>query len=356
MSSMQADSVHQIVQKAMEEGTIPAVALAVARDGQPVVAKAYGMANLEHMAPATTHTVFKIASITKTFTATAVMMLVEQGKVHLDEPINGYLPYLPIAWSAITLRHLLTHTSGIKNYEPLLPASRQPEDSYQDVVKSVSEVPLEFQPGEAIRYCNTNYVILGVLIERVSGKPYRDFVRERILAPLGMTETRWNDDREIVPNRAQGYAWDSETLQSPGHPPLRNRDKPNPGLWNYADGGLLSTVLDLARWDAALYTEELLTKSSLDQMWTSARLNDGTAVEYGLGWIVKTAQGHRNIGHWGRNPGFVAELSRFVDARLTVIVLCNRWKADVTGLASRIVALYLPDRAPVTDASMDPET
>jgi D-alanyl-D-alanine carboxypeptidase len=343
MTPTQIDAVDQIVHTAIEEGTIPGLALAVVRGGHPIVAKAYGMANLEHMVPTTTHTVFKIASITKTFTATAVMMLAEQWKVHLDEPINGYLSYLPIDWSTITLRHLLTHTSGIKNYEPLLPASWQPGDSYRDVVKAVSEVPLEFQPGDAIRYCNTNYLVLSVLIERVTGKLYRDFVREQILAPLGMTETRWNDDREIVLNRAQGYAWDAETLQSPGHPPLRNREKPNPGLWNYGDGGLLSTVVDLARWDAALDTEELLTKSSLDQMWTPAKLNDGTAVEYGLGWIVKTAHGYRNIGHWGRNPGFVAEFSRFVDARLTVIVLCNRWKADVTGLASRIASLYLAE-------------
>jgi D-alanyl-D-alanine carboxypeptidase len=351
MTPTQTQAVDQIVRTAMEEGTIPGVALAVVDGGHLTVAKAYGIANLEHMVPTTTHTVFKIASITKTFTATAVMMLAEQGKVDLDEPINGYLPYLPNSWSVITLRHLLSHTSGIKNYEPLLPTSWQPDNSYETIVRLVSEVPLEVQPGEAIRYCNTNYIVLGVLIERVSGKPYRDLVRERILAPLGMTETRWNDDREIVPNRAQGYAWDSETLQSPGHPPLRNREKPNPGVWNYADGGLLSTVLDLARWDAALYTEELLTKSSLDQMWTPARLNDGTAVEYGLGWIVKAVQGRRNIGHWGRNPGFVAELSRFVDARLTVIVLCNRWKADVTGLANRIAALYLPAVEPGTNAA-----
>jgi CubicO group peptidase (beta-lactamase class C family) len=346
MTARQTESVDQIVATEMEAGSIPAVALAIVQGGRLILAKAYGMANLEHMVPATPHTVFKIASITKTITAAAIMMLVEQGEVRLDDPINRYLPHPQDTWKGITLRHLLTHTSGITNYEPLLSHSWQPDGMYEEVVRMVSELPLEFQPGDAIRYRNTNYIILGILVEQVSGTPYRDFVREKILAPVGMTETCWNNDREIVPNRAQGYAWDSETLQCPGQPPLRNIGKPAPGLWNYADGGLLSTVLDLARWDAALDTEKLLEKSSLEQMWIPARLKDGTALEYGLGWIVKVVEGHRNIGHWGRNPGFMAEMSRFVDDRLTVIALCNRWKADIGRLVSRIASLYVPGIAP----------
>jgi CubicO group peptidase (beta-lactamase class C family) len=341
MPPTQTPALHAIVEATMQEGSIPGLALAVAREGQLLVAKGYGYANLEHMVPVTAQTVFKIASITKTFTATAVMMQVEQGRVDLERQIGDYLPGLPASWSPITLRHLLSHTSGIKSYEALLPDSWQPDDPYEQIVRSVAELPLAFPPGEAWGYSNSNYVVLGVLIEQVSGMPYRDFVRQQILLPIGMMETHWNNAAEIVSNRAQGYAWDSETLRDPGHPPLRNRDKQS-AVWDYADGGLLSTVVDLAKWDAVLYTEELLQRSTLDQMWAPARLSDGRAVEYGLGWIVKTAEGHRNIGHWGRNPGFIAGMCRFLDDGLTVIVLCNRWKADVWPLVSQIGSLYLP--------------
>lgn len=333
MAPLEVNAIDPLVAAAMEAGSIPGLALAVLQEGHLILAKGYGLANLEHSVPATEHTVFKLASITKIFTATAVMMLVEHGKVGLDDPIKRYLPYLPASWSAITLRHLLSHTSGLKGYEMFIPDDWQPDDPYERIVRSVSELPLVFQPGEAWGYCNSNYVVLGVLIEQVSGLPYRDFVRLGILDPLDMTETRWNIAKEIVPHRAQGYAWDSETL--------RNRDKQS-CVWDYADGGLLSTVVDLAKWDAALSTDELLNRSTLEQMWTPARLRDGTSVEYGLGWMIKSAGGRRNIGHWGRNPGFIAGISRFVDDGLTVVVLCNRWKADIARLVGQIADLSIP--------------
>jgi CubicO group peptidase (beta-lactamase class C family) len=345
MTPMHDHPVDEIVEAAMQEGSIPGLALAVVQGGRLTLAKAYGLANMEHQVPATTHTVFRIASITKTFTATAVMMLVERGKVSLDDPISQYLSDSPDAWSAITVRHLLSHTSGIKSYEATFSASWQPGDRYDKIIGLVAGLPLGFQPGEGWGYCNTNYLLLGLLIEHVSGQSYRDFLREQILEPLGMTETRLNDAGEIVPNRAQGYAWDSETLNHPGRPPLRNREKP-PGLWDHADGGVLSTVLDLARWDAALYTERLLSRATLEQMWTPARLNDGQTIEYGLGWIVKVVHGHRTVGHWGRNPGFIAEMTRFIDDQLTLILLCNRWKADLARLGIKIADFYLPGIAP----------
>jgi D-alanyl-D-alanine carboxypeptidase len=340
IGTMETKQVDQTVQKWMEEFHVPAVALAVLHQGQLTTAKGYGYANLEHMVAATERTVFRIASITKTFTATAIMMLVEQGKAGLDDSISRYLSYLPPNWSPITLRHLLSHTAGIGNYEALLPDGWKPDDPYENIVRLVSELPLTCCPGEEWRYCNSNYIILGVLVEQLSGQPYREFVREQILVALGMNETRWSYAEEIVPNRAQGYAWDSETLSSPGHPPLRNRDKHTP-VWDYADGGLLSTVVDLAKWDAALDAEELLQRSTLQQMWMSTRVADGTAVDYGLGWIVQTTGGHRSVGHWGRNPGFMAEISRFVDRGVTVISLCNRWKADIGSLVKNIASLYV---------------
>jgi CubicO group peptidase (beta-lactamase class C family) len=324
----------------MSEGSIPGLALGVLRAGESVEIRAYGMANLEHMVPVTPSSVFKLASITKTFIATAVMLLVEQGAARLEDGVTEHLPGLPESWGRITLRHLLSHTSGIRKYEPLLPDPWQPESTYAEVVRRLAEFPLVFPTGEQWSYCNSNYIVLGVIIEQVSGRPFRDFVRAQVLLPLGMTDTRWHDPGEIVPNRAQGYAWEGETLHSPGQPPLRNREKP-PVVWDFADGGLLSTVPDLAKWVAALATEKLLRGETLAQMWRPATIEDGTAVEYGLGWIVKVVQGRRRVGHWGRVPGFMAELSHFVDDRLTIIVLCNRWKAEIAGLIDRIAGLYL---------------
>jgi D-alanyl-D-alanine carboxypeptidase len=351
-TSTPADKTDTLIQRRMEKRHIPGVSIAIVRDGKLVKAKGYGLANQELSVPATEHTVYQLASITKTFTATAVMMLVEDGKVRLDDKIVDRLRDLPPAWKAVTVRHLLSHTSGIKSYTSVKDFSKTARKDYgqRELLDLVVKEPLEFAPGEKWKYNNTGYFLLGMLIETVSGKAYGEFLSERIFRPLGMTETRANDLRAVIQNRAQGYSWDGRTLHngeyvSPTQP--------------FAAGMLVSTVADLVKWDGALGTERLLKRSSLEQMWTPARLNDGTEAEYGFGWALRKVNGHRLIAHDGGIPGFSTQLSRYVDDRLTVIVLTNADGGHAGALGRGIASGVVPELAakaeePIADA--DPGT
>jgi CubicO group peptidase (beta-lactamase class C family) len=208
----------------------------------------------------------------------------------------------------------------------------------------VAREPLNFRPGEKVRYSNTNYVLLAMAIEQRSGKPWEVFLAERIFKPLGMACTRRYDPGEVIPNRAAPYVWRQGKL--------RNTDHLNPTLWFNADGGLISTVLDLAKWDAALGTEKLLKKGSLAQLWAPAKLGDGKAAvigdngagkpnHYGFGWYLSEYQGHRLVTHGGDKPGFSSTLTRFVDDELTVIVLCNSQAAPAFAMSLAVADLYL---------------
>jgi CubicO group peptidase (beta-lactamase class C family) len=215
-----------------------------------------------------------------------------------------------------------------------------------EFVRVVSQSPLEFQPGDRYAYCNTGYYLLGMIIERVSGKPYAEFVAERIFRPLQMTATRRMDRRKIIPNRASGYAWQKNARQNAEY---------SSATWAYAEGGLVSSVSDLAKWDAALYTEQLLTRSTLEQMFTPAKLNNGEATGYGFGWYVNTYGSHkRRVSHGGSKPGFSTHIARCVDDRLSVIVLANAWGAGADALAQGVAAFYLPVPEPIEDK--DPQT
>jgi D-alanyl-D-alanine carboxypeptidase len=249
----------------------PGLSLAVICDGT-VVARGYGQANVELCVPATVDTVYELASVTKQFTAAAVMRLVEEDKLHLEDRISSYLPNAPTAWEPITVRHLLTNTSGVKDYF-VHPALR-PGDIFdwrkdvtlEEFVELVSPVPLEFPPGERYAYSNAGFNLLGIIIEKVTGQPYGQFLSERFFQPLGMSATRRNSRREIIPDRAAGYHWDNEALHNAEYTSIS---------WAYAEGGIVSSVADLVKWDAALSTDTVLTAASREQMWTSARLNNG---------------------------------------------------------------------------------
>lgn len=208
----QTEKVNAYVQEQILTRHIPCLSLAVARDGTIIYAKGYGMANLELSVPATEKTNFPIYSITKSFTAMAMMMLVEDGSISLEEPISKYLSDLPASWNPITIRQLLNHTGGIRSFgdssEPPCKVGKEIYDSRADVLKEVSCLPLDFAPGERWVYGGTDYFLLGMLIEKLSGKTYEQFVRERIFAPMGMNETRMVSYTELVPNRADGYTWE----------------------------------------------------------------------------------------------------------------------------------------------------
>jgi len=327
--------IDDFIQSEMKKRNIPGLSLAIVKNGQVVTAKGYGLANIEHNVPATPQTVFQLQSITKTLTAAGIMMLVEEAKIGLDDTITKHLDNLPESWSGVTVRQLLSHTSGIKDFINEPTVNLRLDATPDEIVKSLVDKPLNFPPGEKFKYSNTGYQLLGMIIHKITGKEWGELLRERIFEPLGMKDTRVINVTEIIPNRAAGYRLVGGTLQNGGFVA--------PSILAYPGGGVRSTVLDLAKWDAAFDSEKLLKKSTLDQIWTPAKLNDGSDAPYGLGWFVGTHQGHRFVLHTGSHvTGFGTVLARYVDDQLTVIALTNQNGANPSeiahGIASRLVS------------------
>ncbi|MGH9710190.1 MAG: serine hydrolase domain-containing protein, partial [Candidatus Acidiferrales bacterium] len=262
-----ANNVDSYVLQAMHEQKIPGLALAVVHDGKIVKAKGYGLADIELNVPVMPQTVFESGSIGKQFAATAVMMLVEEGKIGLNDKITKYFPDAPASWRDITVRNLLSHTSGIKNYTEGKEVDYRKDYTEDELLKIAESTPLDFAPGTGWNYSNTGFVVLGILIHKVTGEFYGDFLQQRIFRPLGMDTTRIISETDIIRNRASGYRLVKGEW--------KNQDWVSPSLNTTADGSLYFSVLDLAKWDAALYTDKLLKRASLDQMWTIAKLNNG---------------------------------------------------------------------------------
>ncbi|HEY2963968.1 MAG TPA: serine hydrolase domain-containing protein [Pyrinomonadaceae bacterium] len=328
--------VDDYIRAEMRAQQIPGVSLAVIKNGEIVLARGYGLANVEHQVPVKPETIFQSGSMGKQFTATAVMMLVEESKLSLDDNITKYFPDAPETWRNITIRHLLTHTSGMGDYPPDIDMRR--DYTEDEMVQRIKALPLAFQPGEKWSYSNLAYVMLGVLIHKVSGKFYGDFLQERVFKPLGMSTARVISEADIVPNRAAGYrVVDGQ---------LKNQNWVSPTLNTTADGALYLTVYDMAKWDAALYSEKLLKRSSLEQMWTPVKLNDGKTHPYGFGWALGEVHGHRIIEHGGSWQGFKSQISRYVDDKLTVVVFANQARANPAKLAHGVAALFNPQLAP----------
>jgi CubicO group peptidase (beta-lactamase class C family) len=337
-----------VVDAAMQELHLPGLSLAVVEHGRVALLRGYGLADVEHRVPVSADTVFEIGSITKQFTAAAVLLLVEEGKVALDDPITKHLQGVPQSWTGITVRHLLNHSSGIQNY---LTVSGLPDLTRltHDQIAAVffDRLPLEFQPGETWSYSNSGYLLLGNVIEKASGKSYWDFLRERIFLPLGMTATRSSDPAAIIPNRASGYEWS------------RGRLERRPALTEaaYGAGAVVSTARDMARWDLALRARRLLQRASYDQMWTPLRLAGGAwaPFNYGFGWTIDTWQGRRVIAHSGGTPGCSSVIDRFSEDDLTVIVLTNHGDRVIDQIALDIAGLFRPALARPRVPGADPE-
>ncbi len=336
---LHADGVDDYVKAQMQKRQIPGLSLAVIKDEKVVKTQGYGFASLELQVPATPHTVYEIGSISKQFTAAVVMMLVEEGKVRLQDSIAYYLAQLPPAWRKVSIRQLLTHTSGIPDFEPVIGYSSY-RNAYTDesLLKAVADRPMDFSPGESWNYSNTGYVLLGMLLEKVTGKAYGQIMRERIFQPCGMVESRESDPPAVIPNRADGYALEAKTIV--------NRDPMQPTACKGA-GTLVSTVLDLAKWDAALSSESLLEKTSLEEMWKPVALNDGKTFPYGFGWFLEPWQGHKNLSHSGGTAGFTTVISRFGDDHLTVVLLTNLYSfATIEKMAKTVAGFFVPALAP----------
>lgn len=333
VTAARADDVDDYVLEQMRLRHVPGLALAVVRDGKVIKERGYGLANVELDVAVTPETVFEIGSVSKQITAAAVMLLVEDGRLSLEDKISKHLAGTPEAWNAVTVRHLLTHTSGIKNYTGLPGFALSERLKREEFIKRIGAHPLAFAPGEAHSYGNTNYNLLGHIIESVSGKSYWQFVRERIFNPLGMSATADRDPRFIVKNRAEGYEWEGGALVG------RDYDLTDV----FSAGAIVSTVRDLVKWDAALGGERLLKRSSLERIWTPTRLNGGRTHPYGLGWYVEDVRGVGRVRHNGQTAGFAASIARYREDRLTVIVLCNLGTIGLAGRINQGVAkLYLP--------------
>lgn len=338
--------VDELVTNEMKLQRIPGLSLAVVKNGQIVLAKGYGLANVEHQVPAKAETIFQSGSMGKQFTAMAVMMLVEAGKLSLSDPITRYFPDSPASWKNITVRHLLTHTAGTTDYPRDFDFRR--DYTEDELLKRAQAVPLAFQPGEKWSYSNLGYVLLGLLIHKASGQFYGDYLQERVFRPLGMTTARIISEADIVPNRAAGY----QLVKGE----LKNQNWVSPTLNSTADGALYLTVYDMAKWDAALYTEKLVKKESLVAMWTPVKLNDGKNEKYGFGWAVSDVRGHRLIDHGGTWQGFKSYIARYIDDKLTVIVFANLRQANPNRIAQKVAGIYQADLAqPVAEAIADKE-
>ena len=330
---LMADAVDDLVQNKMRRHPIPGLALEIIQHGKPAKIAAYGLANLEWEAAVTPETVFEIGSVTKQFTSAGILLLAQEGKLSVDDKLSRYLKDTPESWTNITLRHLLTHTSGIRNYTGLDGFELTRHLTQAQFIRRMATEPLDFQPGAKWSYCNTGFNLLGYVIENVSGKGYWLFMRERIFGPLGMNSTTQRDPRNIIPSRASGYEIDRA-----GH--YVNRDYDLTDV--FSAGAIVSTVGDLAKWNAALDEQKLLTAATEQEMWTPVRLNNGATQAYGFGWDLDPLQGHQNIGHSGSTSGFSASLQRFPKEGLAVIVLTNSNESGIaTRLAKKIALLYL---------------
>ena len=311
------DRIDALMVRAMQERHVPGLAVAVVENGAITEQRAHGIANLETATAMTTGAVFELASVTKPITATAVMMLVEEGRVSLDAPISTYIDATPAAWAPITVRQLLTHTSGLDNISlPQIQGAVPLRVTTAQMFDYLVQQPLRWPIGQNGWYSDAGYFLLGMIIERASGQSYRAFLEQRIFGPAGMTNSSVLDNERVLRGRVATYSWrDGQHVNW-----RRDWDYELPSFF-----GVFSTLKDLAAWDAALRRGALLRPASLEQMWTPATLSNGQQAKvlddpYGLGWHLLNIRGHRAVSHSGASGTY---LLRFLDQPLTITVLTN---------------------------------
>ena len=335
------------VRAEMARQKIPGVAVGIVDHGV-VTTRGYGFANVEHNVPVTADTIFQSGSVGKMFTATAVMLLVEDGKIALADPLTKYFPAAPASWEKITVRHLLTHTSGIPDYTTDTFDYRK-DYTEGELATFAFAMPLEFAAGSRWNYSNTGYALLGFIVHKASGQFYGDLLAKRVFQPLGMTTARIINEADIVPNRAAGYQLvDGQ---------LKNQDWVAPKLNTTADGSLYFSMRDLILWEAAVKRRAALKPESWEQILTPVQLNSGKRYPYGFGWFIDERGGlplHQHSGSW---QGFKAQLSRFLGSDLSIIVLANLAQADPARIAdgiARIVDPRLAVRTPTAIPDAEP--
>jgi len=334
--STAAGSVDALVRK-YDRPDAPGVSVAVYRAGDMIYNKAAGMADLEHDVHLTTASVFDIASMSKQFTAMAIVLLYEDKRLSLDDEIQKFVPEIDTSGKKVTIRQLLQHTSGIRDYLDLMElAGKNPDNSVvsqADVLDAIStQKHLNFEPGEAFRYENTSYALMATVVERVSGKSLRQFAAERIFGPLGMNSTGFRDNHtDLIRNRACGY--EPRDSGWSGITPIYDE---------VGDGGVWTTVEDLAKWDANFYNPRVGGEDGIRLLLSQAVLKNGLTMSYALGLFVDKYRGFEMMSHGGVDPGYRAQMLRFPAERLTVAVLANNPAFDVEGIARQIADVYLP--------------
>jgi D-alanyl-D-alanine carboxypeptidase len=322
-----ADKIDDHVRAEMARSRVPGLALAVIKDGKVVKLQGYGYADVERKIEVTPDTIFKIGSVSKPIIATGIMLLVQDGRLSLDDPVSKYLDGTPESWRDIKIRHFLTHTSGVVREGPAFnPFKVQPD---ADVIKSSYPLALRFPTGSKWEYCNVGYFSLVEIIQRVTGRPWDEYFQTRLFGPLGMTSTFPTSTKNE--RRALGYDGEGNINVAADWPAVR------------PSGAFLSTVTDLVKWEGMLAGGQPLTAGSRDAMWTPVALSDGTTYPYGFGWELGSRGGRRHIGHGGSLPGFRSSYARFPDDGLTVIVLTNADNVDrnaiVKGVADAVTAV-----------------
>lgn len=331
------DSVNRYVTREIERRQIPGVSVAVLRGNRVLLARGFGFANLELRVPASDSTIYQSGSVGKQFTAAGVAMLAQKGRLSLDDGITHWLSEGRGVWDSITVRHLLTHTSGIAEYTDSTFDYRK-DYTEDQLVRFAAARPLDFRPGERWSYSNTGYLLLGVLIRRVTGRFYGEVLRELIFAPLGMRSTRIISEADIVPHRSAGYQLIGGRIT--------NQDWVSPSLNTTADGALYFSVNDLVLWAKALNQRRIPGSQVLDSAWSPVRLNDGGLYPYGFGWALSDQRGYRRIGHTGSWQGFQTAIFRYPEFDLTVIVLANLAQAEAGAIAQGIAGVIEPALQP----------
>ena len=339
-ASAQSAEQYQSVLAALYLGDEPGAAALVARDGDVVFLGASGMASLELGVPLEPDMVFEIGSITKQFTAAAIMMLLEEGKLALDDPITKFLPDYPAYGEDITVEHLLTHTSGIVSYTeiPGYVASEARKDvSLEELIDVFKDLPVEFEPGERYAYNNSGYIVLGAIIEKASGMPYADFIEKRIFEPLGMNDSYYGSHSRIIARRASGYSLEGDTYTNAS---FLSMTQP------YAAGALMTTVEDLLRWNQALFGGQVVSDESLERMTTPYTLNNGNSTGYGYGLAVGDVRGHAAIRHGGGIFGYVTDAIYLPEQKVFVAAFSNNTGKNVSMAGSKLAALAIGDPYP----------
>ncbi len=337
VSAVRADWIDKFVAEQIKRRQIPGLSIAVLRDGKIIKAMGYGFANLELQVPATKDTVYEIGSISKQFASEALMLLVEDGKVNLDDSINQYLPpNAPETWRKITVRDLLNHTSGLKDWTEIKDFSYRREYSAEEFVALVKDFPLNFQPKDNWSYSNTNLPLIGIIVERAGGKSYEDFVTERIIKPLNFPTIRFKHQEDVVPNRATGYEWRNNKWE--------NGEPFRPKVIA-ASGGILASATDLARWWEAVLQNRVVKQASLTQMLAPAKLNDGRTVAHGFAFFIDSFNGHRVIQHFGSTVGGFGSIVRYYPQEKTTVAVIGNLEDGGFGaeyIAKRVSNFYIP--------------